>query len=102
MERTVEPMYRRGMQRNVMVHYQVHTASWVVVAVVPTTATRTELAVCIWYVPTTSARTQLAINSHRINKEFYNSVHLSVNFDKYVSHFVFYAGVSGPIETDIS
>jgi hypothetical protein len=24
MERTVEPMYRRVMQRTVMVHYQVH------------------------------------------------------------------------------
>jgi hypothetical protein len=25
MERMVEPAYRRAMQRNVMVHYQVHT-----------------------------------------------------------------------------
>jgi hypothetical protein len=40
----VAPMYRHVMQQTVMVHYQVHRASWVLVAVVSTTATRTLVA----------------------------------------------------------
>jgi hypothetical protein len=34
MERLVESMYRRVMQRTVMVQYQVHTVTWVLVAAV--------------------------------------------------------------------
>jgi hypothetical protein len=34
MELMVEPMYQRVRQRSMVVHYQVHTASWVLVAVV--------------------------------------------------------------------
>jgi hypothetical protein len=40
MERMIEPKYRRVMQRIVIVPYQVHTASWVIVG------TGTPLGVC--------------------------------------------------------